>query len=44
MPAVIALRSECGMPAISQARAPVMVSSRNTMPEMNTAPSACCQV
>ena len=44
MPAAIALRMECGMPAISQLRIPVTVRSRKIKPEMNTAPSACCQV
>ncbi len=43
MPATIAARSDGGMPATSQARTPVRLSSRNTRPEMNTAASACSQ-
>ena len=43
MPATMAERSEAGMPATSQARMPVSESTQNTMPEMNTAASACCQ-
>jgi hypothetical protein len=44
MPATTALRIEAGMPSMIQRRTPVAESSRNTQPEMNTAPSACCQV
>ena len=44
MPAAMALRIECGMPSISQRRTPVTVRIRKITPEMNTAPSACCQV
>ena len=44
MPAAIALRIECGMPATSQRRTPVTVRIRKMQPEMKTAPSACCQV
>ncbi len=44
MPAAIAERIECGMPATSQRRTPVTVRIRKMQPEMNTAPSACCQV
>ncbi|CPM87362.1 Uncharacterised protein [Bordetella pertussis] len=40
----MALRSECGMPRMSQARMPEMVRNRKMTPEMNTAPSACSQV
>ena len=43
MPATIALRSEVGMPATSQPRTPVSDSTTNTMPEISTAASACCQ-
>ena len=41
MPAAMALRSECGMPLISQTRMPEKVRNRKITPEMNTAPSAC---
>ena len=44
IPAATALRIECGMPSTSQRRTPVTVRIRKMMPEMNTAPSACCQV
>lgn len=44
MPAAMALRSECGMPLISQTRMPEKVRNRKITPEMNTAPSACSQV
>ncbi|KAG1078745.1 hypothetical protein G6F40_016589 [Rhizopus arrhizus] len=42
MPATMAERSDAGMPDTSPARTPVSDSTRNTRPEMNTAPSACC--
>ncbi len=42
IPAAIALRNECGMPSTSQRRIPVTVRNRKIMPEMKTAPSACC--
>ena len=40
----MALRIEVGIPAINQRRMPVTDRNRNTSPEMNTAPSAACQV
>ena len=42
MPATMAERSDDGIPDTSHARTPVSDSTRNTRPEMNTAPSACC--
>ena len=44
MPAAMALRMDRGIPSISQRRTPVSVSKRKITPEMNTAPSACCQL
>ncbi len=44
MPTVIAVRSDCGMPAMNSSRNPVTVTMRNRHPEMNTAPSATCHV
>ena len=42
--AVIAVRSECGMPRMMISRKPVKVTSRNRQPETNTAPSATCHL
>ena len=44
MPTVMALRSDCGMPSMMCLRMPNSVTTRNKQPEMNTAPSAACQV
>src|SRR5690625_2206693 len=44
IPAAMAERNDLGMPAIIQVRAPLTVSKTKITPEINTAPSACCQV
>jgi hypothetical protein len=44
MPTVIAVRNDCGMPAMNSSRNPVTVTIKKRHPEMNTAPSATCHV
>ncbi|EDS88105.1 hypothetical protein BURPSS13_C0066 [Burkholderia pseudomallei S13] len=44
MPAVIAMRSDFGIPLTITSRTRNSVTSRNRHPEMNTAPSAACHV
>ena len=44
MPTVMAMRIERGMPSTMIRRRPVSVTTMKSRPEMNTAPSAACQV
>src|SRR5690625_756110 len=44
IPDAMAERNDLGMPAIIQLRAPVAVNKIKIIPDIKTAPNACCQV